>query len=276
MTLTLAPASTSPAVSLIDQINHEHHQAETATSQLLGHAIQCGYLLHEAKLTLEHGQWAPWLAENFAGSDRTAQKYMQIADAHRQNPELLTVVDAGSINAAVTAVSKPKPKLAPAGRDPIIDADIVEEERFNLTARQLQDLIHRFGGQADESAITQWLRRLTEPKVTLCTHCTEPVIQVTLKGTTVTADRYEWLPRGVCTKCLQTRNAHPGQPVSCPHCNSTGYTGTAERPAGPMLAMDMAWGDEPRIRIIGERTDRRKGESLHPLHRCAVESEQAA
>jgi Protein of unknown function (DUF3102) len=41
--------------------------------------IAIGKLLNEAKDLLEHGEWLPWLAENFGSSDSTAENYMNAA-----------------------------------------------------------------------------------------------------------------------------------------------------------------------------------------------------
>jgi hypothetical protein len=45
----------------------------------LHHALEAGRLLIEAKKLCPHGQFSPWIAENFEGSDRTARAYMQVA-----------------------------------------------------------------------------------------------------------------------------------------------------------------------------------------------------
>ena len=45
----------------------------------MNHAIVAGELLLDAKDLLKHGQWLPWLAENCAISERTAQLYMRCA-----------------------------------------------------------------------------------------------------------------------------------------------------------------------------------------------------
>ena len=46
----------------------------------LKHAIECGRLLIEAKATLPHGAWLPWLEANVSFGARQAQKYMRLAD----------------------------------------------------------------------------------------------------------------------------------------------------------------------------------------------------
>ena len=65
--------------SLADRINEHHHAAESHARQALSYARAAGELLLEAKTTVRHGEWLPWLEANFDGGVRTAQDYMRIA-----------------------------------------------------------------------------------------------------------------------------------------------------------------------------------------------------
>ncbi len=274
--LALAPDPTPQDPSIEGQLAHHYQQVELAARDMLTHAIAAGQLLHDAKLTVDHGAWSTWLEENFPGSHRTANQWMQLAEARRDTPELFEQLPDRTLTTAIRAIAgtssvdtSPKPTTVPTD-----DTDALETH--SLTIDQLQTLVASFGGTSTTDRIRRWIERQTEPKITICPHCNALIIHAIINGQPITADRYEWQPRTVCTKCLQTRHAHPGQPVSCPHCNSTGYTGQAHRPPGQMLAMDMAWSDTPNLRIIGERTDRREGEALHPLHQCAAQRQEAA
>ncbi len=85
-------AGTSKAIieasnSLADlaaRIKDEHEAAESCMRESVQHSINAGNLLLEAKAQLKHGQWLPWLSEHVEISTRTAQLYMQLANA----PEL--------------------------------------------------------------------------------------------------------------------------------------------------------------------------------------------
>jgi hypothetical protein len=46
----------------------------------IGNIIKRGELLQEAKDQLEHGQWLPWLEENFDMGERSAQRAMLVAE----------------------------------------------------------------------------------------------------------------------------------------------------------------------------------------------------
>ena len=72
----------------IQQINKEHRLCVGAYEDALKHAVVCGQMLSAVKADLTHGDWLPWLEDNFAGSARIAQRYMQLADA----PELVNRV----------------------------------------------------------------------------------------------------------------------------------------------------------------------------------------
>jgi len=64
--------------TLADKVNAEHRACEKAVGAALGHAINAGELLTEAKAGVQHGSWGTWLAEKFEGSERTAQAYMKV------------------------------------------------------------------------------------------------------------------------------------------------------------------------------------------------------
>lgn len=43
-------------------------------------ALEAGTLLIECKADLAHGEWLPWLEENFTFTDRTARRWMKLVD----------------------------------------------------------------------------------------------------------------------------------------------------------------------------------------------------
>ena len=72
-------------VSLADlgtEINDSHAQAILHAGVAMNHALRCGDLLIKAKATVQHGHWLPWLRQNIAFSERTAQGYMRIAQRY--------------------------------------------------------------------------------------------------------------------------------------------------------------------------------------------------
>lgn len=266
--LTLVPTSTED--TLVRQINDEHHLAVTGWKTGMEHAIRCGELLLEARDNLRHGQWLDWLACNFEGTRRSAARYMRLASAERTGK--LEGLEDACMTAVLDALAEPKPAVAV----PMLDLP----PTYPLTLDQLAGLVRALAAKRDEpdlpDRIAAWVERQAEPKMTTCPDCHQPVLTARIKGETILAEPEAWLEHTICTKCVQTRNAHPGSYVHCPHCRDRGYTGTSRRPPGRMLAIDMAWADKLRVRVIGEHTDRRKGEALHALHTHPVEQEDAA
>lgn len=58
------------------------HLKAQAQRLILGHAIEIGRRLTEAKALLEHGQWADWLKNEVSFSQSTANNMMRIFDAY--------------------------------------------------------------------------------------------------------------------------------------------------------------------------------------------------
>jgi Protein of unknown function (DUF3102) len=93
---------------LAERINAEHRACETAVNSALTHAMNAGGMLSEAKASLPHGAFGPWLKENFAGSDRTARAYMRV-HSHREELEAKRQSSATlSLDGALKALSMPK------------------------------------------------------------------------------------------------------------------------------------------------------------------------
>jgi hypothetical protein len=64
---------------LAARIRAEHEATSDALRSSAEHGMAAGDLLIEAKAKVPHGQWLPWLKDNCAMSERTAQIYMRLA-----------------------------------------------------------------------------------------------------------------------------------------------------------------------------------------------------
>lgn len=89
--------------SMVHSVQSEQRTIETITSEILelkkqaGKALLgIGQRLIEAKETLSHGEWLPWLTERVEFSERTAQYYMQLA-REWTNPQ--SIADLGATKA---------------------------------------------------------------------------------------------------------------------------------------------------------------------------------
>lgn len=70
----------------IDTINHHHHAARNAAAQMAMHAALAGLELLKVKKDLGHGAFGAFL-ETLEFTDRTAQKYMMLAEGIRKRIE---------------------------------------------------------------------------------------------------------------------------------------------------------------------------------------------
>jgi len=72
---------------LAERANEEHRAAEDSVKQSVFHAIRAGEALLQAKSLCMHGTWMSWLRQNFKGSHRTANLYMQLAGVYGGDPQ---------------------------------------------------------------------------------------------------------------------------------------------------------------------------------------------
>lgn len=97
-------------VSLADlgtEINDSHAQAILHAGQAMNHALRCGDLLIKAKGTVQHGRWLPWLRQNIAFSERTAQGYMRIAQRYSSLQKRDSVADL-SVRGVLKEIATPR------------------------------------------------------------------------------------------------------------------------------------------------------------------------
>jgi hypothetical protein len=105
-------ASGVRSLSIIaQQLRCEVDRAEEHWQSAVEHAIRAGELLIEAKAQVEHGEWLPWLKQNFPGSGRTARNYMRLAE-NRQR-----VADLPTVREAVALLAEPTPNSAVEGEE---------------------------------------------------------------------------------------------------------------------------------------------------------------
>ncbi|MEJ7786351.1 MAG: DUF3102 domain-containing protein [Solirubrobacteraceae bacterium] len=136
----MIPATDTIAMSLAVDIRREHEAAQQAFASAVEHAVRCGELLAEAKAQVRHGEWLPWLAENFPASARTAQGYMRLA----AQPNAQALAHLG-IEGALRQLAAP----------PAVDLDEADERRLLDDADRLLD---DTGSPGDCAAIAEEAR----------------------------------------------------------------------------------------------------------------------
>ena len=111
-------------------------------------AVQIGMLLHEAKIAVGHGNWANWLYDNVDYSEKTAQRFMKLADAYGQN--LLAEADGDEYSQAIADMLPTKAlilaQLAPAERREYIESHDVENE----STRKMKEEIAKLTEEKDQ------------------------------------------------------------------------------------------------------------------------------
>jgi Protein of unknown function (DUF3102) len=130
---------------LAEEINAEHQACEEALRSGLRHAVRAGELLTEAKGQIKHGEWGRWVAENFEGSERTAQAYMRVwrelPKLKGANPQRVTDL---SFRGALEELSAPlAPQEEAAGDEPHARRSVLQRfegyMEFTETLVQIRD-----------------------------------------------------------------------------------------------------------------------------------------
>lgn len=116
---------------------------ETITGEILeakrvgGEAIlTIGRCLAEAKAVLPHGEWLPWLTERVEFSERTAQRFMRLAQEW-SNPTTLS--DLGASKALALLALPPEERDQFIAQSHAVDGQ--EKEVIDMSARELEKAI---------------------------------------------------------------------------------------------------------------------------------------
>jgi hypothetical protein len=99
---------TNPKLDALSaQIETEHAAVLGAESTALDHAIQCGHLLLEAKASVGHGGWLPWIEANLTLQPRQVQKYCRLAE-HEDDVRNASSGAHLNINDALALLAEPR------------------------------------------------------------------------------------------------------------------------------------------------------------------------
>jgi hypothetical protein len=153
-------------LTVVEQINAEHHACEAAARAALKHAIRCGVLLEEQKAVVPHGEWLAWLNENFDGSARVSQTYMRLSRNRQQVEELAKAQTSAhlSIDGALRALASPRQLTALEAPD---EADAGEEDRDAFL-----ETCKREAREHAERADAEWANAQKQYDATLM-HCSK-------------------------------------------------------------------------------------------------------
>lgn len=90
------------------EINAEHLAATGKAREAIEHARRAGEMLLDVKAGLGHGAFLPWLAANITFSDRTAQRYMVLAENWPAIAAKSDTLSDLTIRGALRAIAKPR------------------------------------------------------------------------------------------------------------------------------------------------------------------------
>ncbi|MCF6100352.1 DUF3102 domain-containing protein [Mesorhizobium muleiense] len=91
---------------LAAEIRRAHADVQEAAKTAAQCAIDAGHALIEAKALVKHGEWLPWLREQCALAERTAQLYMKIAKSGNP-PEIVAALGLQAASAEFEKIFDP-------------------------------------------------------------------------------------------------------------------------------------------------------------------------
>lgn len=136
---------------LAGEANAAHDKAADALRSAAQAARDAGTALIEAKGIVGHGGWADWLASNFKGGSRTAQRYMRVAKNWDDISAKTTCVSDLSVNEALRLLE---------GRDELERALVLQAEEKALG--QEADFLRSAVETADKNGLNVIIARCRE------------------------------------------------------------------------------------------------------------------
>jgi hypothetical protein len=186
---------------LAEEIRAAHRQVTKAATAGVAAARTAGAALIEAKASLAHGAWLPWLRE-VGIKPRTAQAYMQLAGLDAANAQRLAHLGVGR---ALRQIAEPP--IAAAIRAAHV-ASITNVIKLGRRIRQAHDA-YNADPQAWGAAWGEWCRRYLPCGAAIAAQC--EIIAEHLSGTT-SAERLK-LPADVNAlyRLAMLRRDHPAR-----------------------------------------------------------------
>lgn len=129
-TITTTPTSLSLSPEqLTAAIRHEHEAASRAARSALGHALEAGRLLAEAKAVIPHGSWEAYLRDGCSIAPRTARLYLRLHRHRDRLPNRQHVAEL-SVRQASRLLEQPKAKAETVF--PVAEAEGIDELRLRV------------------------------------------------------------------------------------------------------------------------------------------------
>jgi hypothetical protein len=160
-----APTSmVAPSLSdLANKIREAHRAVLDATKNVVARAITAGEALLEAKTKLGHGQWLPWVKERCDLSERTAQRYMNLAENKIKLGDLLREKSARLADLTLTEVERllGHSKSSGSGRNPNAS------DSYDKAQKKLIDKLKALSLEDAEAAADETIKQLKSTIATM-------------------------------------------------------------------------------------------------------------
>jgi|SRR5215212_5150336 len=137
---------------LATRINVKYRELESLARSTVEVAVELGGMLLEKKSALPHGEWLPWVRAYFEGSERQAERFMQIYNNRDKLRANSTRVADMSLRQALRITSPPPKKEQE--EDSTKSTDPLFVKKLKATVKAM-DLNCGFAGSGTSGAIPQ-------------------------------------------------------------------------------------------------------------------------
>ena len=137
-------------------------EAREAKAQITTGFLDLGARLNEAKEMLPHGEWLPWLEREMQFSERTAQKFMQLAREYESNPKLASDLGSEKAFALLALPKEDREEIAANGAT----VNGKAKAPADLTTRDVKQIVaeRKADKPIDFRAVDYLIERATEDK----------------------------------------------------------------------------------------------------------------
>jgi hypothetical protein len=145
MTTSMAVIPAAAGDGIEAAIRREHAAATAAAGAALGHALECGRLLAQARPGIGHGSWESFVRDTCGIAPRTARLYLRL-DANRDRLANRQHVAGLTVREAVRELTVPRERPMPAAGDAVFTRNDQLPKRVNTaTAAEDAEAVSLFG-----------------------------------------------------------------------------------------------------------------------------------
>jgi hypothetical protein len=158
---TPAPIPTTEFLSNLAARIKAAHEALTGKN-VVPRAVQAGEWLKEAKDKLDHGQWQDWLEKNCDLKERTAQRYMKLADNKAKLMEKVRTATRGSKTVTMSDLSISDALNLVNGQSLRERGGGNSSDRYDKIEEKLIDKLNKMQTDEAEAAAQETINKITK------------------------------------------------------------------------------------------------------------------